>query len=490
MPADAPARRPRPTLESAGFLDGNGVDVRQLSFARGRSTICAYDDTATVVVSKTIRTKPARDRLRITVQRQTSSATDDVLVSATGYLGRAAASPFADAADQHHGTVLVTATPRRAPCPERTPDPNAPRVYSTNVAGAYFSTEVGIASALAVSRSPRLCAYLTGPRRVPGGVQTRAVARAQTLLAAAKTDSEGARDVADTQTIIGRILVWIIVVFLIAAVAVTVRFAQPAGPTSTIARRGRRTRQGTSDAAIQPIADAAQTSDAGSDYDFVQRRRDEEVGFAIQRAVGATADAYRDRLRRILEHRDGPDWLDAFNRRRRADMLAKGQGPPATYASFEPRAVLNCLAHDPAGLQLIDLDAAEAAHRPQRRQRGARGRDSARLTPSRRRSSRGCGTPASRRSWIRPVAPAPAPSCSRHRPTGSPGLCCAQRSKSSPRWARHHPRVPELQIGSNERHDRQCGAQLRRRMVHTGPPPPTPTRIDSGHVRSRRVEQR
>lgn len=86
----------------------------------------------------------------------------------------------------------------------------------------------------------------------------------------------------------------------------------------------------------------------------MQRRRDEEVSFAIQRAVGATADVYRDRLRLILERQDGPGWLEAFNRRRRVDMLAKGLPPPRAYESLEPRAVLSCLAYDRAALQLID----------------------------------------------------------------------------------------------------------------------------------------
>lgn len=60
-----------------------------------------------------------------------------------------------------------------------------------------------------------------------------------------------------------------------------------------------------------PPADAA---DLSPSYESVQRRRDEEVTFAILRAVGSTADVYRDRLRRILEHQDGPAWLDAFQR--------------------------------------------------------------------------------------------------------------------------------------------------------------------------------
>lgn len=107
-----------------------------------------------------------------------------------------------------------------------------------------------------------------------------------------------------------------------------------------------------------PLGDSRE---ANPSYEFVQRRRAEDAAFAIQRAVGMTADVYRDRLRGILEHQDGPDWLAAFNARRRADMLARGQGPPAAYASLEPRAVLNCLAYDPAGLQVIGLDAVAAA---------------------------------------------------------------------------------------------------------------------------------
>jgi hypothetical protein len=77
------------------------------------------------------------------------------------------------------------------------------------------------------------------------------------------------------------------------------------------------------------------------------------VPLVIQQAVAATADTYRDQLQEMLERQDGPDWLDALNRRRRHDMLAAGKHPPEPYRSFEPRAVINCLAYDPGGLQLI-----------------------------------------------------------------------------------------------------------------------------------------
>jgi hypothetical protein len=70
-------------------------------------------------------------------------------------------------------------------------------------------------------------------------------------------------------------------------------------------------------------------------------------------AVDAVADTYRERLQNILEHQDGPGWLDAVNHRRAASFIRDGQPVPRPYDSLEPRAVLTCLARDPAGLQLI-----------------------------------------------------------------------------------------------------------------------------------------
>ena len=70
-------------------------------------------------------------------------------------------------------------------------------------------------------------------------------------------------------------------------------------------------------------------------------------------AADKVADTYRDRLQNILEHQDGPRWLDAFNDRRAASFFEEGKPVPRPYDSLEPRAVLNCLARDPAGLQLI-----------------------------------------------------------------------------------------------------------------------------------------
>jgi len=77
------------------------------------------------------------------------------------------------------------------------------------------------------------------------------------------------------------------------------------------------------------------------------------VPYVIQDALVATADVYREQLQTILEHQDGAAWLEAFNQRRHADAVANRRQPPQPYRSFEPRAVIVCLAYDPAALQLI-----------------------------------------------------------------------------------------------------------------------------------------
>ena len=70
-------------------------------------------------------------------------------------------------------------------------------------------------------------------------------------------------------------------------------------------------------------------------------------------AVEAITDTYHDQLQGLLEQRDGAAWLDALNRRRHVSMTGDGKSPPRPYEFLEPRAVLNCLAYDPAGLQII-----------------------------------------------------------------------------------------------------------------------------------------
>jgi hypothetical protein len=66
-PRDLLTGDPAQTFDSNGFLNDNGVDIRRLSFASGRSTICAYElVTETLDASKVIRIRPGRDRLQLT----------------------------------------------------------------------------------------------------------------------------------------------------------------------------------------------------------------------------------------------------------------------------------------------------------------------------------------------------------------------------------------------------------------------------------------
>jgi len=91
--------------------------------------------------------------------------------------------------------------------------------------------------------------------------------------------------------------------------------------------------------------------------DDEQRRRRARVHFIIQQAVEATADTYRDGLQVILEHQDGPEWLDAFNDRRQTSMAESRKRAPAL-PLLRATPFLNCLARDPAGLQVIPATAA------------------------------------------------------------------------------------------------------------------------------------
>lgn len=353
-PGDLLVGNPAQTFDASGFLNGNGTGAQQLSFSSGRSTLCVYDiRSETLVAAKAIRTRPGRDRLRLTATKRDSDS--NVYVSATGAVGRAGSSPFPDAADQHSGTVTVLARSRSARCPKHPPGRYSPGVAWGDISGAHFAVDLTIFEALNVVRDPRVCGWLTAPRRVAGIVQTRTVARAEKRLAATASGNASGEP-SDSEKIAAGIVAWILFGLMVGGIIAAIRKA-----ARSQARRSAAKQRPVTDDAVPHATTAADASETSPSYEFVQRRRGEEAAFAIQRAVAMTADVYRDRLRRILEHQDGPDWLAAFNARRRADMLAKGQGPPAAYASLEPRAVLNCLAYDPAGLQLIGLGAVAAA---------------------------------------------------------------------------------------------------------------------------------
>jgi len=110
-----------------------------------------------------------------------------------------------------------------------------------------------------------------------------------------------------------------------------------------------------------PPQGAAAIADVTTPSHDAPARRRANPREVIQNAVDAIADTYRERLQTILEHQDGPSWLAELNLRRRISMTQDGKAPPRDYEWLEPRAVLTCLAYDPAGLQLISASAAKSA---------------------------------------------------------------------------------------------------------------------------------
>jgi hypothetical protein len=349
---DLVAGDPAQTLARHGFLNSNGVDSQQLSFDAGLSTIGVYDNaTESIVDSKRIRTTRGRDRLRISVA---NTANSDAYATATGYVGREG-DPFStDTVHQHNGTVLITARPPRSRCPRAAPSPFAPRTASQEISTARFSVDLTIIDALTVSPTPRLCGYLTAERRHAGSIRDRTVATASV-----EVDDDTfltGRDSGNMALITAALL---LTIGSIAGVSVLLRRrgAPPQTPPTVAASGG----PGDPGVVARPPVSNAPAVLWPAPRNLVQHHGDEEASFEIQRAAAATAAVFRDRLHSVLHAQDGEGWLEAFNQRRRSDMLGKGHRAPRTYDTFEPRAVLNCLAYDPAALQLIDNNAAAAA---------------------------------------------------------------------------------------------------------------------------------
>jgi len=184
---------PSETSSWDGYLNDGGVDFRQFSFARGRSTICVYDDVSrSAIARKVVRTIAGRDRLRLSVA-PIESHSDGLLVTATGYLGRIGDPTYysGSAADQHVGTVIATARPRGRPCPRHAPDESAFRTASADIDNARFSTQIAVPDALDRSDRPVVCAYLTAVRRANADVRTRTVARASIRYSADPAEPSG-----------------------------------------------------------------------------------------------------------------------------------------------------------------------------------------------------------------------------------------------------------------------------------------------------------
>ncbi len=121
--------------------------------------------------------------------------------------------------------------------------------------------------------------------------------------------------------------------------------APPPGPPAPPAARAA--------APLRPAPQRAQPAQSRPHQTVAPRTQRLPAALVIQQAVAATAEAYRERLRSVLERQDGPAWLDEFNRRRGESIADGGGRPPIPYRSFEDRAVLNCLGHDAAAEQVI-----------------------------------------------------------------------------------------------------------------------------------------
>ena len=212
-----------------------------------------------------------------------------------------------------------------------------------------------------------MCGYLTAKRRTAAGVRTVTVARATATVTGAAADTRsGGND--EVELILGGIMAWIFVIGLIAAIMRIGSWLLDDTPVAPATRRATRSSPQRSSSASPPPASrirsaavagptpptapaATYRAEARPQVKHVRRRA--KPRDVIQDAVDAIAETYRDRLQNILEQRDGPGWLEALNHRRHVSMTLDGKSAPRPYEFLEPRAVLNCLAYDPVGLQLI-----------------------------------------------------------------------------------------------------------------------------------------
>ena len=315
---------------------------------------------------------PAPDRLRITASPDPSFSAYGAVITATGTVGRRGdADATTLPVDLHAGTVIVTAIPRSQRCPKGAPaSANGPHTDYDNVFEPHYAETLAIADAFDVARKLRFCGYLTAKRRTRSGLRTITVARAATTLTgAARDESSGGDD--DLDLILGGIMAWIFVIGLIAAIVRVGGWLLDDTPAAPATRRSagsqppRRPSLEPQPAGCKPspalstsppppsVAHAAPMRETNVQADAECARRRAKPRDVIQDAADAIAETYRDRLQVILEQQDGPAWLHALNHRRHTSMTRDGKSAPRPYAFLEPRAVLNCLAYDPAGLQLI-----------------------------------------------------------------------------------------------------------------------------------------
>jgi hypothetical protein len=147
-----PVHRSHHTSRLGGTLSYGSAAAEQLAFAPGRWTICVYSPGSTSAVArKVVRTTPGQDRLHITLAHDHPAYAnpDDVVVEVTGYLGRRGdAADSQPAADQHFGTLIVSALPNGRNCPSSAPNYKAPYTGASIVDEARFSRETLVPDAL------------------------------------------------------------------------------------------------------------------------------------------------------------------------------------------------------------------------------------------------------------------------------------------------------------------------------------------------------
>ena len=329
-----------------------------------------------VCVSADAQSSPSgADQLRITPRRDQAILDVRADATATGTVARPA-DATALPGDGYTARLLVTALPRTRHCPRSTPRADTPHTDIYDLDESPFTEVLAIPDASEVARQLRLCGYLTAKRRTPSGVRTVTVARAATTLTAPapQTSSE---EPAQAYRVVGWIIaVTLFIGFIVGLIVGLIRLVRwwihdtPAARAARRAATLRRLRLRSPapspappapsyavPASPPPQSAAIVAPPCTASVQTERPRRRAKPRDVVLDAVDAIADAYRDRLQNILEQQDGHGWLDALNHRRHVSMIGDGKSPPRPYEFLEPRAILNCLAYDPVGLQLI----AEAA---------------------------------------------------------------------------------------------------------------------------------
>jgi hypothetical protein len=310
------------------------------------------------------------DRLQLSVERDQLSLEYGAVVTATGTVGvRGDADATTLPVDLYAGRVLLTARPRTRHCPRSAPRPDPPHSDFDDVNEARYTETLAIASAFEVARKLRLCGYLTAKRRTPSGVRTVTVARASTTLTGPAQQSNSDEHTLGRR-ILNQVVGWTMLIGIIFGLLKLGKWWIHDTPEARAARRAATLRRLRLRAPAQPPAPPAPTYAVQASpppqpapmaapmrqpapVQTERPRRRAKPRDVVLDALDAVADTYHDRLQNLLEQQDGPDWLDAFNRRRAASFIQDGKPVPRPYDSLEPRAVLTCLARDPAGWQLI-----------------------------------------------------------------------------------------------------------------------------------------